>query len=418
MGESRIHHAPAGSGQDTHSQGEHPQEGLIREELNRILHSHPFKSSKRSQHFLKHVVENALAGRTDAMKERTIGVAVFDRDPSYDTGEDATVRVAANEVRKRLAQYHGESPNRDVRIELPLGSYVPEFQIAANCVGGGADQGGMTRNAGFLSKRLGMALLAGVLALAAFAVYWRPAVSPFEEFWHPLTATPKPVLVCMAHPRVFHVMGRLQNEYKSKGYNDTPATKTDGRSVSVELQPGDIVQTEQYVGGGDAYAAGLFSAQLTRMRKNLQLRIGNDVSFGELRSSPAVLIGAYSNRWTMQSNEEYRFGFGPHSVVDRAGKGREWKLSEITPDYRAAEDYAIVSRVLRSYSGEPVVTAAGTTNMGTRAAAEFLTNPVYLNEALSRAPAGWQDMNLQLVLHCKVIGSTPGPAKVIASHFW
>jgi hypothetical protein len=188
--------------------------------------------------------------------------------------------------------------------------------------------------------------------------------------------------------------------------------------VAVELQPGDIVRTEQYVGGGDAYAAGLFAALLTRMQKPIQLRIGNDVSFSDLRSSPSVLIGAYSNRWTMQSNAEYRFGFGTHSVVDRASPGKEWKLVEITPDYRSPEDYAIVSRVLRSYSGEPVISAAGTTNVGTRAAAEYLTNPAYLNDALSKAPAGWQNKNLQLVLHCRVIGSTPGPPKVLAVHYW
>jgi hypothetical protein len=351
------------------------------------------------------------------MKERTIGVALFDRDPSYDTGDDATVRVAANEVRKRLAQYQVESPGQDVRIDLPLGSYVPEFHELRN---GEPASAGSAAPAAPRLLRKGTAVTVLILA-AASLVFWLARLSPaspFENFWKPLTNASKPVLVCMAHPRVFHVMGRLQNEYKSKGYNDTPARKQDGKPVNVALQPGDIVQTEQYVGGGDAYAAGLFTALLTSMQRPIQLRIGNDVSFSELRSSPAVLIGAYSNRWTMQSNEEYRFGFGPHSVVDRSAPGKEWRLAEITPDYRSSEDYAVVSRVLKSYSGEPVVTAAGTTNMGTRAAAEFLTNPVYLNEALSNAPAGWEAMNLQFVLHCKVIGATPGPPKVIAAHYW
>ncbi len=397
---------------------EHPQAGTIREELHRILQSHAFKSSRRSQHFLQYVVENALAGHTDQLKERIIGVAVFDRAPAYDTGEDATVRVAANEVRKRLAQYQLEAPARDVRIELPPGSYLPEFRVLvpeAPLETRAAQKEPAPRRA---SKWLATVAATLVVLAVAFVVSKRQPPTAFDDFWRPVTESPKPVLICMAHPVMFQVNNRLQDGYRAKGYNDRPANANDGKAVTIELQPGDIVRTEQYVGGGDAHAAGLFSALLARLEKPIQLRIGNDVSFSDLRSSPSVLIGAYSNQWTMQSNAEYRFGFGSHSVVDHGNPGKEWKLVSITPDYRSPEDYAIVSRVLHSYSGETLVTAAGTTNVGTRAAAEFLTSPAYLNEAMAKMPSGWQKKNLQLVLHCKVIGSTPGPPKVVAIHLW
>src|SRR3974390_1936792 len=102
----------------------------IREELDRILSSPEFRTSKRSQDFLKYVVEHALTGQADLLKERTIGIEVFGRSTDYDPGEDATVRVKAGEVRKRLGLYYAEQGVHDsVRIELPLGTYIPEFRV-------------------------------------------------------------------------------------------------------------------------------------------------------------------------------------------------------------------------------------------------------------------------------------------------
>ena len=68
----------------------------IREELTRVLNSHEFRTSKRSQDFLRYVVENTLQGHIDLLKERTIGIEVFDRDHDYDTSTDHIVRTATS----------------------------------------------------------------------------------------------------------------------------------------------------------------------------------------------------------------------------------------------------------------------------------------------------------------------------------
>jgi hypothetical protein len=97
-------------------------------ELISILNGASFRSSLRSCAFLRFVTEETLAGQEESLKERTIGVALLKRDPSYDTGSDAGVRVRANDVRKRLsAHYERFGPKAGFRIELPPGSYVPKF---------------------------------------------------------------------------------------------------------------------------------------------------------------------------------------------------------------------------------------------------------------------------------------------------
>jgi len=103
--------------------------GLVRDHLKEVIASRAFAGSKRAQDFLQLIVEHALAGRFDSLRERMIGAEMFGRPIDYDTANDAVVRVKATEVRRKLAQYYQESGKKPaVRIELPIGSYVPKFQ--------------------------------------------------------------------------------------------------------------------------------------------------------------------------------------------------------------------------------------------------------------------------------------------------
>jgi len=62
--------------------------------------------------------------------------------------------------------------------------------------------------------------------------------------------------------------------------------------------------------------------------------------------------------------------------------------------------------------------AAGIRGGGTAAAGEFLTNPEYLASALKNAPPGWQKKNVQFVLSTRMFSGNPGPAQVVATHYW
>jgi len=101
---------------------------LIRNELEAIVSSSAFVGSKRGQEFLRLVVNHALAGRIDSLRERMIGVEMFGRKVDYDTSNDSVVRVRASEVRRRLNEYYSGLHSRPpVRLDLPPGSYVPIF---------------------------------------------------------------------------------------------------------------------------------------------------------------------------------------------------------------------------------------------------------------------------------------------------
>ena len=79
---------------------------------------------------MRYVVEAYLENHTDRVKERTIGIEVFQRDPDYDTNQDSVVRTTAAEIRKKLAQYYLEpGHDNEIRVLLPQGSYLPEFRL-------------------------------------------------------------------------------------------------------------------------------------------------------------------------------------------------------------------------------------------------------------------------------------------------
>jgi TolB-like protein/Flp pilus assembly protein TadD len=103
---------------------------LVHKHLKEVLACPQFTGSKRAQDFLQLVVDHAVEGQVDFLRERMIGAEMFGRPIDYDTGNDPVVRVKAGEVRRKLAQYYAETKGkRAVRIELPSGHYVPKFNF-------------------------------------------------------------------------------------------------------------------------------------------------------------------------------------------------------------------------------------------------------------------------------------------------
>jgi len=101
----------------------------FREQVERILGCEQFRTSAKISAFLRFVTDAALAGRAHEIKETSIGVAVYGRNPSYDPKLDTVVRTEARRLRQKLDRYFAEEGKNDpIRISLPKGGYVPVFE--------------------------------------------------------------------------------------------------------------------------------------------------------------------------------------------------------------------------------------------------------------------------------------------------
>jgi hypothetical protein len=414
-------------------------------ELDKILASRFFRSAGRSRQFLQYVVQRKIEGHPELLKERTIGTEVFHRPPGYATGDDPVVRVQAGEVRRRLEQYYQAVEDSPVvTIELPVGAYSPTFQWVADRVATAppathaplpmpvSQPHAQIQQARPSSRLLAiMAVCAALLlvAIAGFLLYQRSAhrASALERFWNPVFSTQQPVLICLAKPVTYRPSQALYQRYARKhpGAFQTEWERTSNPlplDSEEKLNWGDMYLASDFgVALGDAQASVSLSGLLGKMGKASQVRIGNNYSFEDLRNSPAVVVGAFNNRWTMQITANLHFAFvesGEQFMIrEQVGSGRTWK-SIFDKKGNTTDDFAIVGRLLDSKTGQFTVTVAGIEGTGTQAAGELLSNPGYLAEALRDAPADWEKRNMELVLQTTITDSVPGPARVVAAYFW
>jgi hypothetical protein len=410
---------------------------LVREQLNRLLAHSLFTNSKRYPVLLAYTVEQALLGNAGELKERTIGVEAFGREPNYDVNLDPVVRTTAAEVRKRLIQYY-YSPDHagELIIELPIGAYVPLFrepsphtavQTDAQLVDEAPEalpQGrvepeprladspkGSAGRTVYAWKPIAIALL--VAGLLGFGIgrgrfpgqAARPrgpsnpsGLSNMDRFWEPITATSSRITYCLGVP--------------------TDAVDLQSRTIPV-FPAGESGSLNVY----DVVTLARSIAPLVPKNGEFRVLAASDTGFAQLREGPSVMIGAFDNPWTMRITQDLPIGFEfdnhVRKVVDRKSSPKGiWTLQWQVPMKSLARDYAVVARIHDQVSGQPVIILAGILGEGTEAASEVVSNPAYLDAMLKKAPKNWDQLNLEAVIETNVIEGHPGPPTVVAVETW
>lgn len=381
----------------------HRNEAVLAE-LDRILSSQFFRSSQRSQEFLRHIV--TYADVPSELKERTIGVAVFGRPADYETGVDAIVRVKAIDLRKRLAQYNiTADPERSVRIELQAGSYQPKIsyrkglevaEIPASPVAAeepitGAQPSKITRTPmpqKVPSKGRWIAWTAvSMMLLIPLAVAVCAMVkSPTERFIKPFVDSAGQPIICLSHPNAYNLS--LETVKKK----------------------------------GDAPIAFKLREMLLRRGRIPRLSVAADLTTEDLQNSPVILLGGpHHNHWTAALTQNLRFSFQMVDkrprITDRQDPSRYWEDSDQN-DERSADDYVIITRLLATRNTQPVLCIAGLRAQGTITGARIVFDEKALRQVLRYAPDDWDQKNMQLVLQTKFRGDNMPAFSLRAATYW
>lgn len=414
MSSTKDLHLPGSGPSVTGTHTAHPtysatQREIVKEQLERILASSLFRNSKRFPDFLRYTVNQTLAGETDCLKERMLGVSVFGRDATYDTSTDPVVRVTAAEVRKRITQYYEAlGHEREMRIEFERGSYVPEFKFSYDNPRREMSAAATNERRQWNTKHW---LLAGSVITPCLAVciflLGSTRQTALDRFWAPVISAKGPALVCIPNP------GRRPSR---SGTAVSPPTEA-------SLPPQTAGFVLHMVSLGDSMALSMVSRVLGRENEDFRVRATEDVTLDDLKEGPVVLIGAFSNEWTMRLANGLRFAFehdGSSAYIAdmRNPSSRQWEVSDQLTPGSDSVDYGIISRVTDATTGHSVVTVAGIHHFGTEASAECLTETTCLEAAAALAPGDWKRKNLQIVLKTTVIGQNSGQPQVLAAYAW
>jgi hypothetical protein len=425
-------------------------QAAVRAELDSMLKAPIFTQSKRCKRFLSYVVLQTLTGNAGELKERTIGISVFERTNDYDTGDDSIVRVTANEVRKRLAQFYGEpATQHPIQIELPRGSYVPEFRIQAMRRANKAAESTVPRLViespeseetcppvepviadaapsaiGTLSatiprtlstrnprRRLLYPVTVILLVLAGTAIFglWRNrTLNSIPDLWASFLHPSSPILVCI-------------DTHQLPGPGSAPS---DGQRFA------DMVLRKQIIALDDAAVLSSMAALLGRKEIPFRVVGAEQTSLADLRRQPVILIGAIDNKWTIRLTQDLRYRVEvanpPNSgtakepvasIVDSQQPGMRWTTDLSIPFNAWKSDYAVIARVDDVTTGVPVLIEAGLGNDGTLAAGELITSGG-LAPNLANEPSCRGKRNFEAVIETQIIDTKSGPPHLLRLTCW
>jgi hypothetical protein len=381
----------------------------IRQHLEEILTGAAFKGSQRSQTFLRHVVECALRGEFEDLRERSLGIALFGKPADYDTGEDAVVRVTASDVRKRLLQHYGkEGAASTIRIELPAGSYLPEFhlpQLPAEelpqgspvAVASSSETSVVeaanppvspppTKPSGFPWRTV------AVLALAAQAAslgWWYFAGRPGGTDAPPnfistaFSPHPGPVQVVVGDDGLLLIEVLLDRRFTLAEYENLQYLRTPEIVKKKGLdQFWASLSTRQLTNLGNLQNAARVADNLRSHGRSVSVRHARQVNARDVRSGNFIILGSsHANPWAdLYNNPRSNFHFedaapGQWAVIrNRAPQAGEPASYEVQRDAHTGRmvTYAQVSLVANHARNGRVLLIAGQSTSATELAGEFV----------------------------------------------
>ncbi|MBB5061225.1 hypothetical protein HDF16_005961 [Granulicella aggregans] len=383
------------------------------------------------------------------LKERNLGTEVFGRPSDYDTSADPIVRVTAGEVRKRIAQYYQTAGHQEeLRIDLPIGSYVPHFYAP----------GQQAKSAdGPPTPELTVAPVPSVVAeegaeATTTIVPPQAELVPRSKWWRRLgriwtTLTYACALIgfiSMAYLLAAGVRSRLRNpgsNYFWRSY--TPSsdalivvgvhfTDSSGRSMTADSRAESLIsanetalaamETADMVPVSDMVSYSKLIDVLTHRGVPYKTQTSVETTLDELRPGPVVLFGGLNNLWTLRLTSGLRYRFSSqsanlYSIEDSQHPSTKWNFDNLQPAHGNYRDYAIVASYFDKTIEQHVVVAAGVGKSGTVAATEFLASENDMKNWMA-ATGVRPDSNVELVLATDVLDGDPGPPHVIAYSVW
>lgn len=412
-----------------------------RGELHRVLQSKHFANSPKKRRFLEFVAEQTFLGNGEKLNEFLIGVEVYDRGTDYNPQLDPIVRVQAHDIRRALKNYYEEEGRTSsLRVELPIGRYVPAFVKVApgEQVVAPTPPADPHRKRASTAATLAVGLSAVCIVLAALLAGERSRIRELEQrplsalpenlewFWRPfLRPAEAPIIVIPNHPLLRAAHG-----------GDSPGTVSRSHVIPKEELPefrdtihfrelkkfAFVPSTTDFTSVGETMGLANLFALFAQTGQNPRLLQSRLVTFEEIKHGNTILLGGnqtWSGRVFLYS-EGFRFVNGMIlNKNPRPGEETIYKPEFDTVTNQLRQDYALVLMLPNERKENRILLIYGIYTQGSQAGIEYVTNPerlAELHQALLDLSPDHKSVPpyFQVLLRTTVENYIPGKASLVA----
>jgi hypothetical protein len=428
----------------------------LQQHLKEVVEGEAFKGSHRSGQFLTYIVEESIAGRFAGLKERIIGVTLFGRVPSYDTGEDAIVRVTASDVRKRLLQHYGKyGITSEFRISLPLGSYIPEITrepqgtarhrnpvaipevpvatpepvIVPHIVG--PIETPAPRSRGGVRWLYFGALVLGLNAVL-WGIFWnhfsRASSAPVSILpWPAFFQSSRSTKLITSDPNIVEIQEVTGSSVSLSDYaNQRFIPNVSSLSPQVISFCRDILRGDK-AAAVDARVIASIAELAQSASKKISVQVARNVRLSDLYADENfIFMGSpRSNLWTslFKDQLDFRFVFddASHQEIIRNVHPRPGESSSYVPTakgWATGQSFATISFIQNPGKEGQILILAGANGEGTEATGELVTNGPRLSAALQGCgiSSAQPVRHFQLLLRLNTMAGSPSNVDVLACH--
>jgi hypothetical protein len=379
--------------------------------LDAVTGSRTFDRSEQLKNFLRFVCEQEWQGKGDTLTEYAIGVHALGRASDFSPVEDSIVRNRAYALRKKLEEYYGHEGASDrIRIDLPKGSYIPQFLTVTPLA---------TPQAVTYPQASRIAWWPVPLALilgAALMYFWqRDRLIPeppaaLRQLWGSLLDPSEEVILCVSTPPT----GFLRN-YPIENPPVAGVWPTDEklRAWLYSQRPYGPEEIPHFIPNlntplwGDSAAATRVTRTLTRHGIRSELTAERLLKLPALRNRSVIFLGSseYSSGITrllqgLPLQLTYDRKAGDHIAIEQDASGNVVKR---WPVERRRDALALTWGLLTFLPAEGdgqvrrrYLVISGVSSAGTLGAAEFATSEAHVSQLMA-----------------KTAGSTAGPNGVL-----
>jgi len=423
----------------------------VQTELKKVLESEAFSRADRSQQFLRYVCELTLKGESARINQYLIGSEVYGRGPDYSTEDDSLVRRQAHVLRQRLDAYYGSEGRGDlVRIKLPLGHYVPVFELQVAASSTTTQQLPAPRR-GVVLPLLGRIALALLVAVGSGIVGWiigRSATNPvptsassgrsaaLREIWGDWLDDPAGATICFSNSMAA-IVNPQANPLTSP---DLPRWLADAEAERclrqiftfpslkyIYLTPNEV-NTKMGEAIGAVRLAGLF----TRSGAAADATESRLLTWQNFRVQNLILLGHNEhNRWIDPLLTQYPLRLGRRGVraqryilntSPEAGEPSEYQVhypvGSGSLKTEPTLEYALISMIPGIVPNRKLLLINGLDTQATQMAVGFLVDPPSAETLIARlraaAPGHRGVWYFQAVVETDVRDKVPLAARVVA----